>query len=618
MRDDALSLQAESLSGVGAWRLDGATQQLQWTPQTWRLHGLEPGPGSLTLEAALAPVALPDRRRVMQGLQSALAGGQGCELDYAVVLPDASLQRLRATARYQPDEAGQPALLGITLAQPGQQAMAQEASLEYAVAAAGVGVWEMDLLTGEEAWSDHTLALYGLPAGSPAPTRPEWRRRFLHPADAPRVDARAAEFLATNEPYELDYRIRRADDGALRWLHTRAAFAFGGKRRVLGVTIDITELRQKDRHVTELLGRLQMATEASGIGAWERDARTGISRWDATTLALFGLPPDAPVPSREDFLARVVDEDRERVSVALRRADERFSALDVEYRITLPGGATRWLRSRGNVERDALGEPLRSIGVCFDTTAQREAEAAQQARVLAEQANAAKTEFLSRMSHELRTPLNAVLGFAQLLALDHADKLSAAQRERVGHIQAAGWHLLALVNDVLDLAKIESRQAQMVFARVPLAAVVQECVAMTAPAAAQAGVSLRVQPPLRDEGLAWTGRTRLKQVLLNLLSNGVKYNRPGGRVEITWEQLPSGPFELSVRDTRQGLSDEQLQRLFEPFNRLGREGSGIEGTGLGLARCKLILEQLGGTIEARSAPGEGSCFLVQLPAAASP
>jgi signal transduction histidine kinase len=302
------------------------------------------------------------------------------------------------------------------------------------------------------------------------------------------------------------------------------------------------------------------------------------------------------------------------VAALLARADADLEALDVDYRVLRQDGGVRWLRTRGRVERDAQGQPLRSAGVCFDTTARHEAEAALHAQALAEQANAAKTEFLSRMSHELRTPLNAVLGFAQLLSLDHADPLSATQRTRVDQIQSAGWHLLALVNDVLDLSRIESRQAQLVYGQVVVADVVSDCFSMAAPLAQAQQVSL--QAAACDPGLcAWADATRLKQVLLNLVSNAVKYNRPGGRVDVVVQALPSGQVAFSGRDTGAGLTPEQLARLFEPFNRLGRETSAIEGTGLGLALSKLLVEQMGDSISASSTLGVGSEFRFSVPTA---
>ena len=740
MTEDDLARHAGVLTGVAGWLLDGSTLALQWTEAAFRLHGLQPAANAPTLDTVLACIDRADRERVRHTWLTCLSFGRPCDLSYGLLSAGGAPQRVRCVAEFQRLPGGGCRLVGAL--QPLRDAPSQafEASLEFAVAAAGVGVWEMDLITGDERWSDQTLALYGLPPGTRAPTRPEWYARFLHADDRGRVDERAADFMATRRPYELDYRIRRASDGALRWMHSRAAFAFGGERRVVGVTIDITEereaevraqeatrllehaatqvgfgfgyrdpegergdwsvqmkrlfglpddaptpdrsqlgaliseqdrprvarqmarpiapgelrevefqvrrrndgrlrtlitrssteydaagrpqfnyfavidvteLREKDLRMRQLLGRLQLATEASGVGTWERDARTGGNHWDAITLALFDLPPGAPALDRPEFLARIHPDDRARVAGVLSRADTDMAPLDVEYRVPQPGGGVRWLRTRGRVEFADDGQPLRSIGVCFDTTAQREAEAALHARALAERANAAKTEFLSRMSHELRTPLNAVLGFAQLLSLDHADPLSASQRERVDHIQSAGWHLLALVNDVLDLSRIESQQAQLVFGEVDVADLVGDCLSMAAPLAQAQRVDMQAAC---DPGLhAWADATRLKQVLLNLLSNAVKYNKAGGRVDVQVRAEPPGQVAFLVRDTGAGLTAEQLARLFEPFNRLGRETSAIEGTGLGLALSKLLVEQMGGQISALSTLGVGSEFRFSVP-----
>lgn len=743
MTEDQIAHHAEALSGVGGWLLDAHTQRLTWTAQTFRLHGLPPGGPAPELDEVWAQVEAADRSRVREAVRAALEIGRGCDLVYTLVMKDGATRRVRCIADFKRTAAGTGQLVGALQPLLEQQVLAQEASLAFAVAAAGVGVWEMDLITGEERWSDQTLALYGLPQGSRGPNRQEWRARFLHPDDQSRVDARAAEFMANRKPYELDYRIRRADTGALRWMHTRAAFAFGGERRVLGVTLDITDeyeaserarqathqldhaaaqvgfgfgyrnpdgetghwsvqlkrlyglpddapmpsrsqlvdlisahdrervfkelmtpmaagevrvfdfevvrgqngqprtlnkratteyddqgrplrtyfalvdvtdLRQKDYQLHQLLSRLQMATEASGVGTWERDERTGRDEWDALTLQLFDLAPGSPGLNREDFLARIHPQDREHVAHVLTLADRDSAPLDMNYRVVRPNGDVRWLRSRGRVERDEQGQAVRSIGVCFDTTKLREAEAALQARVLAEQANAAKTEFLSRMSHELRTPLNAVLGFAQLLAIDKVNALSPAQQAWVDHIQSAGWHLLALVNDVLDVSRIESRQVHLVLGHVPVAALLAECASMSAPLLQSQQVTLDIAETVGTLQV-WADYTRLKQVVLNLLSNAIKYNRPGGQVLLSTQPSGEGQITIRVKDTGAGMTPEQQAGLFEPFNRLGREHSGIDGTGLGLALSKLLVEQMAGSVSVQSTPGLGSEFSVTLPIA---
>ena len=257
------------------------------------------------------------------------------------------------------------------------------------------------------------------------------------------------------------------------------------------------------------------------------------------------------------------------------------------------------------------------IGAVRLEQARRQAEAALLAARTAERANAAKTEFLSRMSHELRTPLNAVLGFAQLLLMEAAQPLTPQQRLRVSHIEHAGAHLRAMVNDVLDLSRIESGGMPLASESVGLPELVQESLALVAHTARDAGVRLEVAPPpVRDRtDHVRADHLRLRQVLVNLLSNAIKYNRPDGSVTVRWSAAAEGGMvRLQVSDTGQGLSVEQCAHLFEPFNRLGAERSSVEGTGIGLVVTQRLVHLMGGAISVDSVPGAGSCFSVSLPA----
>ena len=240
--------------------------------------------------------------------------------------------------------------------------------------------------------------------------------------------------------------------------------------------------------------------------------------------------------------------------------------------------------------------------------AERTAELAS-ARDAADAANGAKTEFLSRMSHELRTPLNAILGFAQVLRM-RLKPAAPGVDEQLGYIEAGGWHLLELINDVLDLARIEGGSMAVALKSVEVAPLLTECARMVEAAASAADVVLEVLPPpplwrvLGD-------RTRLCQVLVNLLSNACKYNRPGGRVTLSAAH-EGGRLVLSVADTGIGLSSEQLTRLYEPFNRLGAEAGRVEGTGIGLVISRRLVELMGGRLQALSTPGMGTTFSVHL------
>jgi CheY-like chemotaxis protein/nitrogen-specific signal transduction histidine kinase len=262
----------------------------------------------------------------------------------------------------------------------------------------------------------------------------------------------------------------------------------------------------------------------------------------------------------------------------------------------------------------ADGAPQRRIGVNWDITDARAAQAARHEREIARRESEAKSKFLARMSHELRTPLNAVLGFTQLMLQDEAGRHGEAlRRQWLQTIEAAGQHLLSLINDVLDLTSVEGGEIRLEQRRVPVAPLFAEMLPLVQRQAADRGVTLRIDVADADTS-AWADPTRLRQVLLNLLSNAIKYNRPGGSALL--RAVRQGPWvELSVADTGSGLNEQQQQHLFEPFNRLGVEAAGIEGTGIGLVIVKSLTERMGGSVVVDSAPGQGSVFTLRLPAA---
>lgn len=277
-------------------------------------------------------------------------------------------------------------------------------------------------------------------------------------------------------------------------------------------------------------------------------------------------------------------------------------------------GSLFWANVVITAQRDASGTLRGFSKITRDITDRRNAEAAlRTAREEAENASRAKSEFLSRMSHELRTPLNSILGFAQLLEMDTG---TPAQQAQVRHILRAGRHLLGLINEVLDIARIESGRLAMSPEPLALRPLLQEVSLLLSPQADSADIRLRLRLP---DDLATTlcvqaDRQRLVQVLLNLLSNAIKYNHPGGHVEVR-VQADSDTVTLSVIDNGPGIAAEDLERLFIPFERLGAAASEVEGTGLGLALSKSLLEQMDGSLGVHSTPGEGSTFSLTLPRA---
>jgi len=346
---------------------------------------------------------------------------------------------------------------------------------------------------------------------------------------------------------------------------------------------------------------------------------------------IYGVAPEEVRDDATPVFARLHPEDVNAVAQSIQRSSADLTPWRHEYRVLLPERGERWLRGESVPERLDDGSVLWH-GYIADVTDFKRAEAALQrlndeledrveqrtreliaAKVEAERASLAKSDFLSRMSHELRTPMNAILGFSQLLESDPQHPLAEIQSDSVQEILHAGGHLLDLINEVLDLARIESGKFTVSQEPVPLIPLISDCLTLIRPQAEARGI--RIVEAGRDCGEhVLADRVRLKQVLLNLLSNAVKYNRAQGTLSVVC--MPQGDaIQIRISDSGAGLSAEQQARLFVAFERLDADKTAVEGTGIGLALSKRLTELMHGEIGVESTPGSGSTFWVRLPIA---
>ncbi len=373
---------------------------------------------------------------------------------------------------------------------------------------------------------------------------------------------------------------------------------------------------ERTTEVREDRSFLEQLIAASPSVIWRADADDmSVTYVSPNVEHILGCTPHDIVGTRT-WMGRIHPGDYERFRADIAAAaKERKAQFESEYRFLHKDGGYRWLYTLTRFESDAAGQMKSVLGFGQDITERKVAEeAVEQARQEAERASLAKNEFLSRMSHELRTPLNAVLGFAQLLEMD---PLSSEQHESLGYIIKAGRHLLDLINEVLDISRIEAGRLTISPEAVPVGEVAQEALALTAPLAAERDIRMRLDILDAAGYHVLADRQRLKQVLLNLLANAVKYNRRGGEVILSEEAFVER-LRIRVTDTGPGIPADKQQRLFIPFERLGTARGGVEGTGLGLALSKGLTEAMGGAIGVDSEVGRGSTFWVELPLAEAP
>ena len=452
-------------------------------------------------------------------------------------------------------------------------------------------------------------------------------------------DLLGPQLFALNEPY-----IRAALSGEEQFFERIVPGADGVKRyslatylpdvvdgEVLGFIAHVTEvtrLKEVEAALRAEASRREIAMEQlresrdalveaqrlGRVGNWEWEVAPDITIWSEELYRIFGRDPTRlpPTFSEHPGLYREASWEQLRSAVSATLQTGEPYVLELEY--VRADGQVGWLEARGEAVRGEGGEISKLRGTVLETTQRHHMEEIRVKARAAEAASRNKTQLLSRVSHELRTPLNAILGFSELCEIDPT--MDPKHRQWATMIAGAGRHMLEMVDEVLDLAAADSGRIVVQNVDVEWNAILQESLRLASRTALASGVTLHEAQahsvPIRVRGDA----KRLKQVLDNLLSNAIKYSLRGGQVSVISSQVSSN-IEIAVKDSGLGLSSEQLERMFVPFDRLGAEKTAIPGTGLGLALAKTLVELMGGSLAVESLPGAGSTFIVSLPRASS-
>nr|WP_324259157.1 PAS domain-containing protein [Cellvibrio fontiphilus] len=486
----------------------------------------------------------------------------------------------------------------------------------------GYGFWEWNLQTQHIEWSGGFWERLGYgPEDAESISDAGKVLMYMHPDDREYAVEAARQHLRSGKPLDVSYRIR-TKSGDYIWTQVRADSLRNesGQATVMsGVNFDITEIKKVEAALRESEARQVRIIQASSDGIWEWYADRGGFHFSHRCWELLGYDDlDDVLTEGEDRLKiwrkHIYPQDLPIFDNALIEHMAGRAPFDVEYRLVSQQGDIRWIRGRGRAVFNDQGQPIMMSGSNMDITEiKRAEERVIQAKEQAEQANRAKSEFLSSMSHELRTPLNAILGYTQLFEYD--GNLKPQQIENVREIRKAGEHLLQLINDVLDLAKIESGNMTVSLEPVLVSRLINECFTLVQPLADAKGIRLSASLGQLNNTYVVADNVRVKQVLLNLLSNAVKYNRVGGEVEVHLAVVDGQQLRISVRDTGRGIPLQRQNEVFQPFNRLSAENSNIEGSGVGLVITKQLVEMMRGKLDFVSEEGVGTTFWIDFPIA---
>ena len=371
---------------------------------------------------------------------------------------------------------------------------------------------------------------------------------------------------------------------------------------------DIANEAALDEDLRHRLKLWQLATAAADVGVLDVDVSSGTLLLDRVACRLHGLDECSEPLTIEAWLGCVLPDDRQAARAMLVSPNRPADLLRQTVRFAAGGG----LKERTlEFVLQGSSDGHRLVGACVDSLAHP--ATAQSQTSDGARTTWGKPDVMSRISHELRTPLNGVMGFAQLMALDQSHPLPPVQQHRLEILRQSGARLLSLIDQLLDVSRIEQGRLRLRSRPIDLRLLVERCAIDIMPLAQQRGIELRVEIPLAAPAVR-ADPEALEQVVTNLLSNAIKYNRPDGRVRIRFETVDQSGV-LSVDDTGVGLSPRQIERLFEPFNRLAADGVDTKGGGLGLHIARKLLRAMGGDIDVLSQAGRGSRFAVSLPLA---
>jgi len=611
---------AQAAGGFGVFDFDLVTGDVTGTPLFFDLAGLPNSLSMIKRDQWLGTVHPEDLETVMRDFNAAISTGGSFQSEYRCLLLDGATRWLASRGQILMDAEGFPARAIGTVTDITERKQL-EASLRYtteslSMAQAVGGIATMDLDFGRKSWlaSDNFHEILAISPDTPLHDL-RGNLAAVHADDFERI--RAAPFATTpqNPSYHCEFRVIGAD-GQERWISEKATCEHdrnGELSRITGSLVDVTHIKHTEAALDLLEKRLARTMRGTRDGVWELDVRAGTAWVGPRFEELLGYDVGELKHSLECVKALIHADDLDSVTTAVAMHLEQDCILDLDMRLAHKAGHYEWMRLRGQAERDSAGKATWLAGSIQLITDRKLAEQAViDAKLAAEAANRAKSSFLANVSHEIRTPMNGIIGMSELLA---ETRLDSVQREYVDVISSSAAALLQLINDVLDLSKIEAGRLDVERVELDLREVIHDTVAVMALQSAAKGIELIVDMatmPLRLRG----DPGRLRQIIMNLVANAIKFTHEGYVVLSVSQTESAGEHYLNLRvtDTGIGIPADRIDRLFQMFSQIDSSTTRYYGgSGLGLSIVKRLVELMGGTVGVQSVVGQGSTFWVKVP-----
>jgi len=611
---------AQAAGGFGVYDLDLLTGDISGTPLYFDLIGLAPGNQILSRDEWVATIHPEDLEAMVVELGAAIDGASPYQSEYRCLLPSGEVRWLSSRGQMLNGASGHPVRVVGTLSDVSARKLLEEKlryateSLNIAQTAAGLATFDFNIARNTRLCSDNFHYLLGIPPATDLTDLDRLVER-VHPDDVARMRAAPGDTTPEEPSYCCEYRVR-LEGGGERWIGERATVSrapSGQIARITGAIVDISDLKRTEAALDSIENRFERAVRGTQDGLWEIDLIANVSWVGQRFKEMLGYAvADLGRVSLDRIQSLIHPEDREAVRAAFTSHLRFQTVYDIEFRMLHKDGHFEWVRSRAQAERAADGTPLRLAGSTQLITDRKRAEQATlDAKLAAEAANRAKSNFLANLSHEIRTPMNGVIGMAQILSETTLDN---AQRECVDIIRGSAKALLALINDVLDLSKIEADRLELEHVDFDLRDVLFETVAATSMQAAVKGIELIVNICNDVPVLARGDPGRLRQIIMNLIGNAIKFTHEGHvvlDVSVAEREDAHPTLRIEVTDTGIGIPADRLDRLFKTFTQIDSSTTRhYGGTGLGLSIVKRLAELMGGDVGVRSDLGRGSSFWV--------